>query len=549
LTSHVPHLLAFALAQASVVEDEARTPIGERPGRGLLAFAGPSFRSATRVASSSPETWRDILLHNRSAVLHALDQVKTRLDALSAAVREQQPDELQSLIAASGGLRRRVEASDDAPQVTRVERVAPARGPLRGAIEVPGDKSIAHRALLFGGIARGTTLVRGVGGGEDNASTMRVLRRLGVAIERGDGAVRVAGRGFAGLEAPNEVLDCANSGTTLRLMCGLLAGRPFASRLTGDASLRRRPMRRVIEPLTAMGASFDSDEGRPPVTVHGAALRGGAFRLQVASAQVKTCLVLAALQAEGETTIEEPALSRDHTERLLPAFGGTLERRAPLVIAVRGPQELHGAEISVPGDPSSAAFWLVAASIVPGSRVSIRGVGVNPTRSGAIDVLRAMGARIRETPRPSIGEEPVADLEVEAAALHGTTVAGETMLRAIDEFPVLAVAAAYARGETSFADAGELRVKESDRIAAMAAGLSRLGVAVEELRDGLVVRGGRGLRGGDVEAHGDHRIAMAFAVAALGARGEIAIHGAESIAVSYPEFPATLESLRRGAAP
>jgi len=545
LTSHVPHVLAFALALAA----------GDSPSRlgiDALPFAGPSFRSATRVAASSPETWRDVLTANAGPLARALAALRERIDEIERATRSD-PGALEAIVARAREVRRSLDAASlaaglgtrggagEGPAVVRVE---PAVGPLAGEVRVPGDKSIAHRAILFGAIAHGPTVVRGVGGGEDNASTVRVMRSLGVAIERDGGVVRVEGRGFEGLSAPAGTLDCGNSGTTMRLVAGILAGRPFTARLDGDASLRRRPMRRVSDPLGRMGATFSSDEGRPPIEVRGGRLAPAVFDLEVSSAQVKTALVLAGLQAEGETVVREPALSRDHTERLLPAFGGRVERRSPTEIAVRGPQVLHGAEVDVPGDPSAAAFWLVAGSIVPGSRVVVRDVCANPTRTGAVDVLQSMGARIRVVPRPAVGEEPVADLEVESSRLRAVEVAGETMLRAIDEFPVLAVAAALAAGETRFRDAGELRVKESDRIAAMAAGLRALGAEVSELPDGLVVRGPSVLGGGVVESRGDHRVAMAFAIAALAARAPVEIRGADAIPVSDPGFLGTLARLR-----
>jgi len=545
LTSHVPHVLAFALA-IEAGETAARD------GVDALSFAGPSFRSATRVAASSPETWRDVLSANAASLSLALGRLRARIDEIESAARTD-PAALERLVARARSVRRSLDAaslaagrgtsggSGTGPASVRVE---PAGGPLSGEVRVPGDKSIAHRAILFGAIAEGPTVVRGVGGGEDNASTIRVLRSLGVRIDRDGDVVRVDGRGFDGLRDPGGTLDCGNSGTTMRLVAGVLSGRPFASRLDGDASLRKRPMRRVMEPLARMGARFESEDGRPPVEVRGGVLRPASFELAVASAQVKTALVLAGLQAEGETVVREPALSRDHTERLLPVFGGRVERRSPTEIAVRGPQRLRGAEVVVPGDPSAAAFWLVAGSIVPGSRVVVRDVCVNPTRTGAIDALRAMGARIALRSRPPVGEEEVADLEVEAARLRSAEISGETMLRAIDEFPVLAVAAALASGETRFRDAGELRVKESDRIAAMAVGLRALGAEVSELPDGLVVRGPTVLGGGVVESHGDHRIAMAFAIAALAARAAVEIRGAEAIAVSDPGFLDTLARLR-----
>lgn len=552
LTSHVPHLLAFALTGAAAAFRTARAGAPDP-----FAFAGPSFRDATRVAASSPEMWRDILLGNAAAVRTALASVRTQLDVLESAIAAGDAARIVELITAARAAKRAANverneagraatpAASDAPAKPDVVTIAPAAGPLRGRIAVPGDKSIAHRALLFGGLAEGTTVIRGVGQGEDNRSTMDVLRGLGVTVVREGGEVRVTGHGFAGLRAPQGVLDCGNSGTTMRLLTGILAGAPFDATLDGDASLRKRPMRRVVEPLARMGAEIDTHDGRPPVTVHGRPLRPAAFTLNVASAQVKTALLLAGLHTAGRTVVEEPGASRDHTERLLPAFGAVVERPRPNVVAVSGPQTLRACTVDVPGDPSAAAFWLVAASIVPGSHVTVRGVSTNPTRIGAIDVLRAMGARITEHPVQSLGEEPVADLEVEAAALHGTVVAGDAMLRAIDEFPVLAVAAAAARGTTRFADGAELRVKESDRIAAMAAGLRTLGVAIEESADGMVVQGGA-LGGGTVESHADHRIAMAFVVAALVASAPVTIRGADAIAVSDPGFLLTLATLRRG---
>lgn len=542
LVSHVPHLLAFALVRAARESAAA--------GPDPLPFAGPSFAGATRVAASSPETWRDILIANAPAVARALAGVRRHLDALQRVAAGGDAAGLEALLreartakpgargapaGAAGGV-----AGDGTPSQVRI---APAAGPLVGSVEVPGDKSIAHRALLFGGIAHGTTVVRGVGYGQDNASTMQVLRALGVRVERSDGVVRLEGHGFAGLGAPERVLDCGNSGTTMRLATGLLAPRPFTATLDGDASLRKRPMRRIVDPLERMGARIDTTEGRPPLTVHGRPLHPAEFRLEIASAQVKTALILAGLQTPGRTTVAEPGASRDHTERLLPAFGVRLDRPRENVVVVQGPQELTACEVTVPGDPSAAAFWLVAGSIVPGSRLVVHAVAMNPTRTGAIDVLRAMGARITERPCPALGEEPVADLEVEAAELHGAEIAGDLMLRAIDEFPVLAVAAAVARGETRFADGAELRVKESDRIAAMASGLARLGASVEEQSSGLVVRGGR-LSGGEVKSHGDHRVAMAFAVAALAADAAIVVRGADAIAVSDPGFLASLARLR-----
>ena len=536
--SHVPHVLAFALT--SLLADGEGAVHPDR-----IALAGPSFRSATRVAVSSPEMWRDILLSNRDAVLEVLARFRGAIGELAAAIELGDGAALERAIGAAGARRRAVERSAPGARADEVRVDAAERG-LRGTARVPGDKSISHRALLLGAIAHGLTTVSGLGEGEDNASTVRVLRELGVRIESEGAVARVHGRGFEGLREPTDALDCGNSGTTMRLLAGILAGRPFVCRLDGDESLRGRPMRRIADPLALLGAKVETASGRPPLTVEGRVLRGTRVALDVASAQVKTAVVLAGLQAEGRTVVSEPGSSRDHTERLLPAFGARIERPEPLTIALDGPQSLRGCDVLVPGDPSAAAFWIVAASLVPGSRVLLPGVSVNPTRTGAIDVLRRMGARIEVLARAPLGDEPVADLIIESAALSAHDVAGEEMLRAIDEFPVLAVAAAAACGTSSFRDGAELRAKETDRIAAMAAGLTRLGVAIVERPDGLDVTGGR-LGGGEVESRGDHRIAMSFVVAALVAEAPVTVRGADAIAVSDPAFLETLARLRGGA--
>ena len=533
-TSHLPHVLAFVLARLVGVPIEGIDP---------LALAGPSLIEGTRIAASSPELWRDILLGNAAAVVAACDAARADLERLRAAVAAGEGAAIATLVAEAGAVRARMRGPVSVSAAAADELLAPARTPLTGEVELPGDKSISHRALLFGAIAEGETRITGLGGGQDNASTIHVLRSLGVRITRRGTSAVVHGRGFAGLQAPGGPLDCGNSGTTMRLMTGLLAGRPFRATLRGDASLERRPMARVAAPLQRMGARIEMVDGRSPVTIDGGALHGEAHVLAVASAQLKTALVLAGLQAHGLTRVAEPELSRDHTERLLPSFGVAVERPAPLTIEVRGPARLRATEIHVPGDASAAAFWAVAASIVPGSRLLLRNVGVNPSRTGAFDVLRAMGAILDIRPTGSVGEEPVADIEVRHAPLHGALVAGATLVRAIDEFPALAVAAALATGTTEFRDGAELRVKESDRIAAMARGLATLGVAVHERPDGLAVEGRAELGSGEVDAFGDHRIAMAFAVAALRATGEVRIRGVDSAAVSDPGFLVRLRQL------
>ena len=531
LTSHLPHVAAWALARAVAA--------GRRGRVDPLRFSGPSLWDMTRIAGSSTEMWRDILLANADAVLAEIDSLRARVDELAAAIANRDGGAVARLLDEAADLRR-------ALQLERGDEIAPAPAPLRGEVDLPGDKSIGHRALILAALADGESEILGLSPGEDNASTLSVLEALGVRSRREGDRVWVEGRGRAALRAPGDALDCGNSGTTIRMMCGVLAACPFESVLDGDGSLRKRPMDRVIGPLAQLGARLESTEGRPPVRVYGGGLRPARVQLDVASAQVKTAVLLAGLAAEGETTVVEPGASRDHTERLLPVFGVPVRRPDALTAAITGPARLRSARIEIPADPSAAAFWLVAASIVPGSRLEIRGVSANPTRTGALDVLLAMGAKIEVTERPAVGEEPVADLVVESAPLRGTEVLGDTMLRAIDEFPVLAVAAAAAEGETRFGDAGELRLKESDRIAAMTQGLGRLGVAVQEQPDGMTVHGGGTIGGGTVESHGDHRVAMAFAVAGLAARKPVRVRGAEVMAISDPRFLATLRRVRGG---
>lgn len=440
---------------------------------------------------------------------------------------------------------------------TETLRVRGPAGPLRGDVTVPGDKSIGHRAVLFAAIADGRATVRGLSGGEDNRSTIGILRALGVAIaDVAPGVVTVEGRGLDGLRAPAGELDCGNSGTSMRLFAGLLASRRFASRLVGDRYLHARPMRRVVEPLTQMGARIAGQSGKkageiyPPLDVGplDGKLRGIRYESKVASAQVKSAIVLAALAADGATTVSEPERSRDHTERMLAHLGAPLTVDGlNVTVDPRGwDGKLAARDLLVPGDLSSAAFLLGAASVVAGSRVIVRGVGVNPTRTGVLDALRAMGATVEVSDERLVGGEPVADLACIGGELKGIEIAGALTVRAIDELPLLCAVAAYARGETRIRDAGELRVKESDRIAATAAMLRALGVAVEEHADGLTVRGGGHgtvTRGGVVESLGDHRIAMAGAICALGAGGETLVRDTRNVATSFPTFASSLALL------
>lgn len=414
-------------------------------------------------------------------------------------------------------------------------RVPQASRPLRGELEVPGDKSIGHRAVMLGAVARGETRIENLSRGADNSSTVAAFRRMGVEFRREDGALCIEGRGWDGLRPPQETIDCGNSGTTMRLLTGLLAGRPFAATLDGDGSLRSRPMKRVIDPLTRMGARVAGRDGRAPLEIEGGGLHGIAYSSPVASAQVKSAVLLAGLQARGETRFEEPCRSRDHTEIMAREFGAAVESAGPEVV-VRGGQELSGTRLKVPGDMSSAAFLAVAAAALPGSDLCVRGVGCNPTRSGAMEVLRSMGADLEMTQVREENGEPVADLRIRGGRLEGTEVPADLAPRTIDEYPVLFVAAALARGCTLFRYVGELRFKESDRIAVMSRELAKLGVKVEERGDDVAVEGADRLRGASVESHGDHRVAMALTVAGLSAEGGVLLSGEECVGVSFPGF-------------
>jgi 3-phosphoshikimate 1-carboxyvinyltransferase len=424
--------------------------------------------------------------------------------------------------------------------------VAPARR-LRGRLRVPGDKSIAHRYALLAALAEGRTTIANYAPGADCRSTLSCLRGLGVEIDEApDGAVTLLGRGLGGLRSPRAPLDAGNSGTTMRLMAGVLAGHPFPSTLIGDASLSRRPMRRVIEPLTSMGARIEADGARPPLTIHGAALHAIAHRPDTPSAQVKSAVLLAGLHAQGTTSVAEPAATRDHTERALRTFGVRLAIEG-LLVSVTGGQRLTGQSLTVPGDFSSAAFWLVGAAAMPGSRVEIENVGLNPSRTALLDVLRRFGARVDATVTSVEAGEPRGVVSVESDRIGMIEIKPEEVPGLIDELPAVAALAAHG-GEVSVRGAGELRVKESDRIAALTAGFRALGIDADEQPDGFVVRGpsARSPRpsGGIPDARGDHRMAMAFAIAALAAERPSTIEGADSVVISYPGFFEALERLR-----
>ncbi|MFB3787099.1 MAG: 3-phosphoshikimate 1-carboxyvinyltransferase [bacterium] len=425
-------------------------------------------------------------------------------------------------------------------------RILPS-GALRGAIRVPGDKSISHRAVMLASLAEGTSLVRGFLESADCIATLNAFQKLGIESEHQSGCLAIHGRGLRRFSPPREILDMGNSGTGARLLLGILSGQPFSATITGDSSLRGRPMKRVTEPLSRMGAKFTRlDEGFDlPLRVEGGALHGIEFQSPVASAQVKSALLLAGLFAQGRTVVEEPALSRDHTERMLETFGVTVER-GRLRCAVSGGQTLTARDVRIPGDFSSAAFFMAAAAIRPGSDLVIQEVGVNPTRTGLLHALRAMGAHITLRHLKYFGAEPVADIHVNYAPLHGTRVEGELVVRMIDEFPIFAVAAACASSPSVVTGAEELRVKESDRIAVIVEELGKFGVGLREYPDGFEVRGGTDLTGAQCFAHGDHRVAMGLSVAGLAAKGETWIQGTAPVATSFPGFFDLLNELSGG---
>ncbi|MBD2059046.1 3-phosphoshikimate 1-carboxyvinyltransferase [Oculatella sp. FACHB-28] len=416
---------------------------------------------------------------------------------------------------------------------------------LQGQVQIPGDKSISHRSLMLGAIAQGETQIRGLLLGEDPHSTAACFRAMGAEIsELNSELVTVQGIGLGQLQEPKDVLDAGNSGTTIRLMMGILAS--HAKRfftVTGDASLRSRPMSRVIQPLQQMGAQiWHRSGGLAPLAIQGQALKPIHYHSPIASAQVKSCVLLAGLMAEGETTVTEPALSRDHSERMLRAFGATVKVEPETCSAtVTGQAKLQGQTVVVPGDISSAAFWMVAAAIVPGSELLIQNVGINPTRTGILEALSQMEADVTLENQRTVTGEPVADVRVRHSSLKACTIAGDLIPRLIDEIPILAVAAVFAQGTTVIRDAAELRVKESDRLSVMATQLSRMGAKITELPDGLEITGGTSLVGAEVDSYTDHRIAMSLAIAALNAKGTTTIQRAEAAAISYPNFTTTLQ--------
>ncbi|MDF3934152.1 bifunctional prephenate dehydrogenase/3-phosphoshikimate 1-carboxyvinyltransferase [Pseudomonas citronellolis] len=533
-TSHLPHLLAFTLVDSLAKRSENLE---------IFRYAAGGFRDFTRIAGSDPVMWHDIFLANRKAVLRILDVFRDDLDALREAVDAGDGQQLMGVFTRARVAREHFSkilarrAYVDAMHNNDLIYLAQPGGRLSGRVRVPGDKSISHRSIMLGSLAEGTTEVEGFLEGEDALATIQAFRDMGVVIEGPHhGRVTVHGVGLHGLKPAPGPIYLGNSGTSMRLLSGLLAAQPFDSVLTGDASLSKRPMNRVAKPLREMGAVIETAaEGRPPLNIKGGQkLTGMHYDMPMASAQVKSCLLLAGLYAAGETSTTEPAPTRDHTERMLRGFGYPVDVQGATARVESG-HKLTATQIEVPADISSAAFFLVAASIAEGSEIVLEHVGINPTRTGVIDILKLMGADITLENQREVGGEPVADLRVRSAKLKGIDIPEDLVPLAIDEFPVLFVAAANAEGRTVLRGAEELRVKESDRIQVMADGLLALGVKCEPTPDGIIIDGGA-YAGGEVWSHGDHRIAMSFSVASLRASAPIRIHDCANVATSFPNF-------------
>ena len=585
-TSHLPHFLAFSLVD---------TLAGNPDNQDIFRFAAGGFRDFTRIAGSDPIMWHDVALGNNQAVLEALDEFTEGLQVLRQAIIEKDSQSLLGIFSRAQSARQhfssllesrkqRVSSLPDASvacgglpgsmllgdQETKKEVmegmkestqafIASPGGSISGELRVPGDKSISHRSIMLGALAEGETVIDGFLEGEDALATLKAFRDMGVQIDGPyQGQVTIQGVGMHGLKQPEGPLYLGNAGTAMRLMAGLMAAQSFDVTLTGDHSLSGRPMNRVVDPLSQMGATIETAQGgRPPLKIKGGArLKGIEYHLPMASAQVQSCLLLAGMYAEGETVTVAPGIVRDHTNRMLSGFGYPLSQEACVSgvdgcrAAIKGGGKLTAARIDVPSDVSSAAFFMVAASIAEGSEVRLSHVGMNPTRSGVVEILQLMGADITLENESVVGGEPVADLIVRSAQLKGIDIPERLVPIAIDEFPVLFVAAACAEGRTLLTGAHELRVKESDRIQAMADGLVALGIDAQPLPDGMMINGsgvspvssGKAsgqkpvFNGGTIDSHGDHRIAMSFAVAALRAKDDIRILDCANVATSFPDF-------------
>lgn len=533
-TSHLPHLIAFSLVD---------TLAGEEDNQEIFRYAAGGFRDFTRIAASDPVMWHDIFLANQDALLKVLDHFNQDLNRLRKAIEDKDSQRLLGVFTRAKAAREHFTKILSGQSYTNTMnsknvtfKMQPG-GSVHGTIRVAGDKSISHRSIMLGALADGITEVEGFLEGEDSLATLQAFRDMGVVIEGPDqGRVKIYGVGLHGLKQPPGPIYLGNSGTGMRLFAGLLAGQSFDTELTGDESLSKRPMERVAAPLRLMGAQIESSEGgRPPLKIKGGLpLKGIHYDMPMASAQVKSCLILAGMYAEGETSVTEPAPTRDHTERMLNGFGYPVFREGSTA-RIQGGGSLKASKIDVPADISSAAFFMVAASISPGADVTLEHVGLNPTRVGIINILKLMGADITISEQKEVGGEPVGNIRVRYAPLKGIHIPEDQVPLAIDEFPVIFIAAVCAEGETVLTGAEELRVKESDRIQVMADGLAQLGVRTDVRPDGIAIKGSK-MKGGVVHSHGDHRIAMSFAVASLRAEESIQIEDCANVATSFPNF-------------
>ncbi len=530
-TSHLPHILAFSLVDLLGKKDEQVE---------IFKYAAGGFKDFTRIASSDPTMWLDICMANKKEIIPLIQQLKAELGKIEHMLVNNESQQLfETFTYAKQARQRFLNQFDNSMAQSITFNVQPG-GSLRGEIRVPGDKSMSHRSIMLGSLAEGVTHVTGFLNAEDALATLQAFRAMGVEIEGPEnGEVTIHGVGKHGLKQPKEPLYLGNSGTSMRLLSGLLAGQSFNTILTGDESLSSRPMKRVTTPLATMGAKIKTQEdGTAPLHITGTnELKGIDYAMPMASAQVKSCLLLAGMYAEGETTVTEPAPTRDHTERMLNGFSYPVQRDGDKA-SINSEGKLTAVDIDVPSDISSAAFFLVGASIAENSDVTLKHVGINPTRTGVIDILRLMGANIEVLNERTVGGEPVADLRVRSSQLKGIDIPEQLVPLAIDEFPVLFVAAACAEGQTRLTGARELRVKESDRIQVMADGLQILGVDAQPTEDGMVIQGKPvdSIGGGEVVSHGDHRIAMSFSIAGLRATAPITIHDCENVNTSFPEF-------------
>ena len=543
-TSHLPHLMAFNLVEQLANRED---------NLDIFRYAAGGFRDFSRIAASDPQMWHDIFLANKTALLKAVDGFESQLAIIRQLIEQEDSHALMGLLGHAQAARQHFnhmlakKPFMENNNVTQQFTILPGAKTFQGKFTVPGDKSVSHRSIMFGAIAEGTTHVTGFLEGEDALATLQAFRDMGVSIEGPkNGEVTIHGVGMQGLKAPASAIYMGNSGTSMRLLAGMLSAQQFDSVMTGDASLTKRPMERIAKPLREMGAQIQTtgERGTPPVSITGAqALKGIHYDLPMASAQVKSGILLAGLWAEGETSVTEPEPTRDHTERMLRAFGYEVKTEGNR-ISLQGGGKLVGTDIQVPSDISSAAFFMVGAAITENSDVTLEAVGINPTRTGVIEILKQMGADLSVENERIAGGEPIADIRIRGSrTLKGIHVPEDQVPLAIDEFPALFIAAACAEGQTVLTGAAELRVKESDRIQVMADGLKTMGIDCTPTDDGIIIEGkghsgewGAIFTGGEIESHHDHRIAMSFSMAGLRTSGEIKIIGTETVATSFPTF-------------